>query len=182
MCVAHITSTPSSIVANQDPEATRELWESKGAFSTYWLNFRGTNNILERFLRNAVWRDHQGIVGYYAESHNFPSGGLIAVKINLNHLCWVEVCWRHRDSQWEAFCAAAADLRLNIGLSDLNKEEHNRLLPISDSEEGEAGQSTRNAFTTHREPSTSPPFVATQGNQVRTYQTSLKQWLHKPRR
>ena len=101
--MAHVTSTPSSIVANQDLETTREIWESEGAFSHYQLNFRGANNVPERFLRIAEWRDHQGITGYYAEPHNFPSAGPIAVEFNPDHLCWVEVRWQQMDSQWEAF-------------------------------------------------------------------------------
>ena len=113
--MAHVTSTPSSsIVANQDPENTRELWEREGTFSCYRLNFRGADDVPERFRGTTEWRDHQGITGYYTEPYNFPSAGPVAVEFNLDHLCWVEVCWRRTDSQWEAFRPAAADLRLDI--------------------------------------------------------------------
>ena len=114
--MAHVTLTPSSIVANQDPETTRELWESEGTFSRYRLDFRGTNNVPEQFLGQAEWRDHQGVTGYYAEPYNFPSAGPVAFEFNLDHLCWVEVRWRRTDSQWEAFRPAAADLRLDISV------------------------------------------------------------------
>ena len=89
----HVTLTPSSIVANRDPETTRELWESEGTFSRYRLDFRGANNVPERLLGQAEWRDHQGVTGYYAEPYNFPSAGPVAVEFNFDHLCWVEVCW-----------------------------------------------------------------------------------------
>ena len=146
--MAHVTLTPSSIVANQDPETTRELWESEGMFSRYRLDFRGTNSVPERFLGQAEWRDHQGVTGYYAEPYNFPSAGPVAVEFNLDHLCWVEVRWRRTDSQWEAFRPAAADLRLDISLSDLNKEESHHLLPISESEGGGEVPEAQGAFTT----------------------------------
>ena len=109
-------------------------------FSRYRLDFRGTNNVPERFLGQAEWRDHQGVTGYYAEPYNFPSAGLVAVEFNLDHLCWVEVRWRRTDSQWEAFRPAAADLHLDIRINNLNEEESHRLLPISESEGEEAAQ------------------------------------------
>ena len=82
------------IVANQDLETTRGIWEREGTFSHYQLNFRGTNNIPEQFLKSAEWRDHQGVTGYYAKPYNFPSAGPVAVEFNLDHLCWVEVHWQ----------------------------------------------------------------------------------------
>ena len=105
------------------------------------------------------------MTGYYAEPYNFPSVGPVAVEFNLDHLCWVEVRWRRTDSQWEAFRPAAADLRLDIRINDLNEEESHHLLPISESEEGGEAPETQGAFTTHREPLTSPPSIVTQGGQ-----------------
>ena len=78
---------------------------------------------------------------------------------------WVEVRWRRTDSQWEAFRPAATDLRLDIRISDLNEEESHCLLPISKSEGGSEAPETQRAFTTHREPLTSPPSIATQEGQ-----------------
>ena len=145
-------------MANQDPETTREVWESGNAFSRYRLNFRGVDNVPDRFTTRTEFRSHQGITGYYAEPYNFPSAGPVAVEFNFEHLCWVEVRWRRTDNQWEAFRPAAADLQLDIRISDLTEEETRQILPISDSEGEEVTQS---AFTAHREPLTSPPSVVT---------------------
>ena len=60
----------------------------------------------------------------------------------------------------------AADLQLDIRISNLNEEETHQLLPVSGSkEEGEATQETQGVFTTHREPLTSPPSIVTQEGQ-----------------
>ena len=90
------------------------------------------------------------MVGYYGESNVLRSRGLIAVEFNFKHLCWVEVCWKCRDSQWEAFQAAVADLQLDIPLGELTEEEINELTLIGGNSSDKEGQESTNTFNEPR--------------------------------
>jgi hypothetical protein len=98
-CVTHATLTPSSIVASPEPQTTAEMWD---LFERYNVATRGRNDIPPQFLKNAIWRDHQGRLGYYAESTLSPRA-IVPVEFNEPHLCWVELHWRAHKDQWQAF-------------------------------------------------------------------------------
>ena len=110
-----------------EPETTKtgQAW----SFKPYTLEFQGRNNIPERFLKRALWEDHQGTLGsrrgtlgYYAHSdqiNNTP----ITVEFNHEHLCWVEVCYSRTNNHWTMFRIAAPDLGLWIQFSELMGEE-----------------------------------------------------------
>jgi hypothetical protein len=102
-----------------DPEHTIDVWI---LFTAYHIDLRGLNNVPLRFLKNTVWRDHQGGLGYYAESTLAP-GATIPVEFNYNHLCWVELRWRANENQWQAFRKAPEDLGLQIPIAELTEQE-----------------------------------------------------------
>src|SRR5580693_6888667 len=118
-CVTHATLTPSSIVASPEPQTTAETWD---LFERYNVATRGRNDVPPRFLKNAEWRDHQGRLGYYAESTLSPRA-IVPVEFNEPHLCWVELRWRAREDQWQAFRKAPEDLGLEIPITELTAQE-----------------------------------------------------------
>jgi hypothetical protein len=48
---------------------------------------------------------------------------MIPVKFNYTHLCWVELCWRTNENQWQAVRKAPEDLGLHIPLIKLTEQE-----------------------------------------------------------
>ena len=103
-------------------------------FEPYTLEFRGRNDVPARFLRGALWEDHQGTLGncrgtlgYYAHSVHINDAP-VAVEFNHEHLCWVEVRYSRSNDHWTAFRIAAPDLGLHIPLGDLTSEELERVL------------------------------------------------------
>jgi hypothetical protein len=117
--VTHATLTPSSIVASPEPQTTAATWD---LFERYNVATRGRNDIPPRFLKNAVWRDHQGRLGYYAESTLSPRA-IVPIEFNEPHLCWVELRWRAHEDQWQAFQKAPEDLGLEIPITELTAQE-----------------------------------------------------------
>ena len=114
------------------PEATNtgQAW----VFEPYTLEFQGRNDVPERFLKRALWEDHQGTLGnrrgtlgYYAHSEHINDAA-VAVEFNHEHLCWVEVRYSRSNDHWAAFRIAAPDLGLQIRFSDLTSEELERVL------------------------------------------------------
>jgi hypothetical protein len=95
------------------------MWE---LFKRYNIATRGRNDVPPQFLKNAVWRDHQGRLGYYAESTLSPRV-IVPVEFNEPHLCWVELCWRTHEDQWQAFRIAPEDLGLEIPITELTAQE-----------------------------------------------------------
>jgi hypothetical protein len=95
------------------------MWE---LFKRYNIATRGRNDVPPQFLKNAVWRDHQGRLGYYAESTLSPRA-IVPVEFNEPHLCWVELCWRTHEDQWQAFRIAPEDLGLEIPITELTAQE-----------------------------------------------------------
>jgi hypothetical protein len=83
-----------------------------------------------------VWRDHQGVIEYFSESH-LLTGRPVAVEFNHDHLCWVEVRYSRRSNRWEVFQAAQDDLQLAIQINELTQEEVNQVLGTSDTSESE---------------------------------------------
>ena len=115
-----------------EPEATNtgQAW----SFEPYTLEFRGRNDVPERFLKRALWEDHQGTLGnrrgtlgYYAHSEHINDAA-VAVEFNHEHLCWVEVRYSRSNDHWTAFRIMAPDLGLQIQFSDLTSEELERVL------------------------------------------------------
>jgi hypothetical protein len=106
-------------VASPEPQTTAETWD---LFERYTVATRGRNDVPPRFLKNAVWRDHQGRLGYYAESNLSPRA-IVPVEFNEPHLCWVELRWRAHENQWQAFRKAPEDLQLEIPITELTARE-----------------------------------------------------------
>jgi hypothetical protein len=106
-------------VALPEPQTTAETWD---LFERYNVATRGRNDVPPRFLKNAVWRDHQGRLGYYAESLLSPRV-IVPVEFNEPHLCWVELRWRAHENQWQAFRKAPDDLGLEIPITELTAQE-----------------------------------------------------------
>jgi hypothetical protein len=95
------------------------MWD---LFERYNIATRGRNDVPPRFLKNTVWRDHQGRLGYYAESTLSPRV-IVPVEFNDSHLCWVELRWRVHEDQWQAFRKAPEDLGLGIPITELTAQE-----------------------------------------------------------
>jgi hypothetical protein len=134
-----------------DQETTRHAW----VFEPYYFNLRGPQTVPARFLKTAVWRDHQGVIGYFSES-NLLAGRPVAVEFNHDHLCWVEVRYSRRHNRWEAFRQAQDDLQLAIPINELTQEEVNQVLGTSDGSDTEEEAPTSGPLQTT--PSTAPPM------------------------
>jgi hypothetical protein len=106
-------------VASPEPQTTTATWDS---FERYNVATRGRNDVPPRFLKNAVWRDHQGRLGYYAESNLSPRA-IVPVEFNKPHLCWVELHWRAHEDQWQVFRKTPEDLGLEIPITELTAQE-----------------------------------------------------------
>jgi hypothetical protein len=106
-------------VVSPEPQTTTETWV---AFERYNIATRGRNDVPPRFLKNAGWRDHQGRLGYYAESNLSPRA-IVPVEFNEPHLCWVELRWRTHEDQWQAFRRAPEGLELEIPITELTAQE-----------------------------------------------------------
>jgi hypothetical protein len=138
-------------VASPEPQTTAETWD---LFERYNVATRGRNDVPPRFLKNAVWRDHQGRLGYYAESTLSPRA-IVPVEFNEPHLCWVELRWRAREDQWQAFRKAPNDLGLEIPITELMAQEVIQILrPDSEPSEcnyrdGRPNQSTPETTPLH---------------------------------
>ena len=102
----------------EDPH-TGQVWEN---FEPYNLDQRGLPDIPNRFLQNTQWREDQGSNGYYARS-GLVRTHIVPVEFNRDHLCWVELRYNRRDSNWTAFRIAEQDLGLRIYFSDITPEE-----------------------------------------------------------
>jgi hypothetical protein len=102
-------------MASPEPQTTAATWD---LFERYNVATRGRNDVPPQFLKNAIWRDHQGRLGYYAESTLSPQA-IVPVEFNEPHLCWVELCWRAHKDQWQAFRKAPEDLGLEIPIMEL---------------------------------------------------------------
>jgi Uma2 family endonuclease len=106
-------------VASPEPQTTTATWD---LFERYNVATRGRNDVPPRFLKNAIWRDHQGRLGYYAES-TLSLQAIVPVEFNEPHLCWVELRWRAHKDQWQAFRKAPEDLGLEIPITELTAQE-----------------------------------------------------------
>jgi hypothetical protein len=106
-------------VASPEPQTTAATWD---LFERYNVATRGRNDVPPRFLKNAIWRDHQGRLGYYAESTLSPQV-IVPVEFNEPHLCWVELQWRAHEDQWQAFRKVPEDLGLKIPITELTAQE-----------------------------------------------------------
>ena len=90
-------------------------------FEEYHYELRGPTNIHEKFLKNAQWQNHCGVLGYYATSTR--QQGLFPVEFNFDHLCWVEVRYLRTECRWLAKRITDPDLGLQILLTDLSADE-----------------------------------------------------------
>jgi hypothetical protein len=106
-------------MASPEPQTTAKMWVP---FERYNVATRGRNNVPPRFLKNTIWRDHQGRLGYYTESTLSPRA-IVPVKFNEPHLCWVELRWRANEDQWQVFRRAQDDLGLDIPITELMEQE-----------------------------------------------------------
>ena len=122
-----------------------QVWDK---FTPYPLKQRGSQDVPNRFLQNAHWREDQGSVGYYARS-GLVRRHLTPVEFNQDRLCWVELYYSNRDGVWTAFHIAEPDLGLQIPFSVLTPEEHLHLLG------GDAASEDRSPRIRGDEPSSS---------------------------
>ena len=124
-------------MADDRDASTGDYW----VFRPYNVEFRGAQDVPERFLTSAVWEGHHSAgTDYYARSTHDPLP--IPVEFNPEHFAWVEVRRNRGENNWTAFRIAADDLQLNIPLSTLEPNEITNLLQAPDairSDEEEEG-------------------------------------------
>ena len=120
----------------EDPH-TGQVWDN---FTPYPLEQRGSQDVPNRFLQNVHWREDQGSDRYYARS-GLVRSHLTPVEFNRDHLCWVELCYNRRDSNWSAFHIAEVDLGLQIPFRELTPEEQLCLLGAGATDEEESEES-----------------------------------------
>ena len=125
-------------MADDRDASTGDYW----VFQPYSLEFRGAQDVPERFLTGAAWEGHHSAgTGYYACSTHDPLP--IPVEFNPEHFTWVEIRRNREENNWTAFRIAADDLQLNIPLSTLEPDEITNLLRAPDvirsNDEGEEG-------------------------------------------
>ena len=71
---------------HREAASTEDYW----VFTPYNIEFRGANDVPERFLARAQWEGHHSAgTGYYARSTH--GNDPIAVEFNHDHLAWAEV-------------------------------------------------------------------------------------------
>ena len=71
---------------HRDAASTEDYW----VFTPYNLEFRGANDVPERFRAQAQWEGHHSAgTGYYARSTH--GNDPIAVEFNHDHLAWGEI-------------------------------------------------------------------------------------------
>ena len=114
-------------MADDRDASTGDYW----VFQPYSLEFRGAQDVPERFLTSAAWEGHHSAgTGYYARSTHDPLP--IPVEFNPEHFTWVKIRRNREESNWTAFRIAADDLQLNIPLSTLEPNEITNLLRAPD--------------------------------------------------
>ena len=114
-------------MADDRDASTGDYW----VFQPYSLEFRGAQNVPERFLTSTTWDGHHSAgTGYYARSTHDPLP--IPVEFNPEHFTWVEVRRNREENNWMAFRIAADNLQLNIPLSVLEPDKITNLLRAPD--------------------------------------------------
>ena len=115
---------------HRDAASTEDYW----VFTPYNIEFRGANNVPERFRAQAQWEGHHSAgTGYYARSTH--GNDPIAVEFNHDHLAWGEIQRDRTNNEWTVFRITADDLQLSIPLSTLTEGELQNILRTPEGEE-----------------------------------------------
>jgi hypothetical protein len=100
-----------------DTETTRDLFERAAAQvekSAEYRNFRGEQNVEEKYLKTAWWKSIGPFPGYFVTYNNND----YAVEFYRNIFCWVAITWDRQRSAWEINGAAPTEWGLDIPLTD----------------------------------------------------------------
>ena len=113
-------------MARPPRDTTRDLWK----FTEYFLDQRGPQNVPQKFLKNAKWKeDYKTHPGYFASVGSLE----IHVEFDFDHLCWTEARYRRTERRWHIHRIAESELGLNIYLDELTPDEILQIMGESDS-------------------------------------------------